>query len=129
MDAKITRSGLFSAVILLLVGLAFNTFGGWTPVFQLPGNDIGAIILAITFSILLTYVYFHWFNNFLPGTGLVRGALFGCLVWTFFLVLGGLSSFFKTAVYPEAHTEVIFLNLVLNVIWGTSLSLFLESKV
>ncbi len=128
MDTKITRSGIFAAVILLLVGLAFNTYGGWGPIFKLPDNTAGAVLLALTFSTLLSYIYFYWFNNFLPGTAVIRGALFGCLVWTFFLVLGGLSSFFKDAVYPQTNTSVIFLSLVLDVIWGSSLATFLESK-
>lgn len=128
MDTKITRSGIFAAIILLLVGLAFNTYGGWEPIFKLPGNTAGAVLLALTFSALLSYIYFYWFNNFLPGTAVIRGALFGCLVWTFFLVLGGLSSFFKDAVYPQTNTSVIFLSLVLDVIWGSSLATFLESK-
>ncbi len=128
MDTKITRSGIFAAVILLFAGVAFNTYGGWGPIFKLPGNIFGAVLLALTFSTLLSYIYFHWFNNFLPGSAVIRGALFGCLVWTFFLVLGGLSSFFKEAVYPQSNTSVIFLSLILNIIWGSALSTFLENK-
>lgn len=128
MDAKITRAGLYSSVILLLVGLAFKTFGGWGPIFQLTGNNLGATILAVAFSILFAFIYHTWFNNFLPGSPMVRGALFGCLVWILFLVLGGLSSFFKEAVYPENNSTPIFLSLILNIIWGSSLATFLESK-
>lgn len=128
MDTKITRAGIYSAVILLLVGLVFNTFGGWTPIYQLPGNIFGASVLALVFCVLLAYVYFFWFDNFLPGTPVIRGALFGCLVWIFFLVLGGVSGFFKDSVYPQTNSAPIFLSLILNVIWGSFLATFLESK-
>lgn len=128
MDTKITRSGIYAAVILLLVGLVFKTFGGWTPIYQLPGNIFGAAVLAVAFSVFLSYVYYYWFNNFLPGTPVIRGALFGCLVWIFFLVLGGVSNFFKDSVYPQTDSAPIFLSLVLNIIWGSFLATFLESK-
>jgi len=128
MDAKIIRAGIYSTVILLLVGFSFNTFGGWGPLYQLPGNILGAGVLATVFSILLAYVYVSWFDNFLPGTAVTRGALFGCLVWIAFLVLGGLSSFFKDAVYPQTNSTPIFLSLILNIIWGTFLAIFLENK-
>lgn len=128
MDAKIIRSAVYSTTIFLLVGLVFGTFGGWTPIFKLTSNIFGAIILALIFNIFLAYIYYYWFNNFLPGTAAIRGALFGSLVWIFFLVLGGLSSFFKEAVYPASNSSVIFLSLVLQIIWGSSLNIFLENK-
>lgn len=128
MDAKIIRSAIYSTTIFLLVGLVFGTFGGWSPIFELTSNIFGTVILALIFNIFLAYIYYYWFNSFLPGTAVVRGALFGSLVWIFFLVLGGLSSFFKEAVYPTSNSSVIFLSLILQIIWGSLLSIFLENK-
>lgn len=128
MEAKTIRSGIFSAIILLLTGLIFGSFGGWEPIYRVTDNIFGSAILAVTFSIFLSFVYFNWFRNFLPGSPVIRGALFGILVWIFFLILGGLSNFFKEAVYPQNPGSALFLSLILNTIWGGTLGIFLESK-
>lgn len=128
MDSKVIRAGINSAVITLLSGTILGTFGGWSAVYNLAPNLFGIVILASVFSILLCYIFSYWFADFLPGTSLLKGALFGILVWIAFLILGGVSTFFKDAVYASNSGQILFLALINHLIWGAILSIFLESK-
>ena len=130
MDSKILRAGTVSGITLLLVGMFIGTYGAWDPVIKLPGTVIGISIIAIVLSIFLTFVYATWFANFFPGSVLAKGVFFGALIWTLALILGGLFSFFKEAVYPTLNPGVaLFLSLLLSSVWGAVASLTLESKV
>lgn len=129
MDTKIIRAGIVSGTTLLLVGLLIGTYGGLDPVLKLTNNFLGASLLVLVLSILFTYIYAHWFANFLPGSILTKGFLFGGLVWTVFLILGGLFTFFKASVYPDINpANNLFLSLVLFCIWGAFSSISLETK-
>ena len=128
MDSKVIRAGINSAVIALLSGTILGTFGGWSAVYNLAPNLFGIVIMASVFSILLGYIFSYWFADFLPGTSVLKGALFGILVWIAFLILGGVSTFFKDAVYASNNGQILFLALINNLIWGATLSIFLGSK-
>lgn len=129
MDTKILRSATISSIVLLIIGLFIGTFGGLTPLLELPNNILGAAIIAIALSVPLILIYSLWFANFLPGSTLVKGILFGALVWIVFLILGGLFSFFKDSVYTVLNPGInLFLSLVLFTVWGGVATLSLESK-
>lgn len=128
MDAKLIRSAIYSSLVFLLCGLGLRGYGGWNPIFELTGNIFGSFLIIVIFSIALGFIYSKWFANFLPGTTLIKGALFGILVWAIFLILGGVADFFKDSVYPRDEISLIFLALVLHSIWGSALTLFLDSK-
>jgi hypothetical protein len=128
MDAKVIRSGINSAIIFLLVGTALGSFGGWSALVELSSNFFGVLIIAGVLSTLLGYIYSYWFDDFLPGTTLMKGVLFGTLVWISFLIVGGVTEFFKEAVYAGNNGQYVFLSLVSHVVWGGSLSLFANSK-
>lgn len=128
LDSRNLRAGTYAGIVLLLVGFVFGNFGGWTAIFGVSRNIFGVWVLGITFSIALAYVYNTWFANFLPGTTLIRGVFFGLLVWIAFLILGGLSNFFKDSVYGPNNSSILFTSLVTSIIWGAMLSLFSELK-
>ncbi|HSX57880.1 MAG TPA: hypothetical protein VLE47_01245 [Candidatus Saccharimonadales bacterium] len=128
-DAKIIRAGVLSGVLLILTGLAFGNFGAWQPFLSLVDNIFGKALLIIIDSIFLAFIFQRWFSNFLPGSPLVQGAILGFLIWVTFLILGGLLGFFKEAVYPALDPgKSLFLNLLINLVWGCSVALFLESS-
>ena len=130
MDSKILRSGTLAAVALLLSGVFIGSYGGWEPMINLPGNILGAVVVALVVSIFLVFVFSSWFSNFLPGSILAKGVLFGVLVWAVFLILGGLLPFFKEAVYPNTNPgSALFVSLILSSIWGAIASLSLEMKI
>lgn len=129
MDNRIIRSSVYAATLALLVGSVFNNFGGWQSLFKIASNFIGVWVLAVVFTTILAFIYRSWFANFLPGSVLLRGALFGSLVWIGFLILGGLLPYFKENVYQINLGNGLFISLVLHWIWGGALSTFLESKV
>lgn len=129
MDVKILRSGTLSAIILLTLGLLLGNFGAWQPIINLPQNILGALVVSIILSTFLTFIFQRTFVNFFPGSPLVKGVLFGGLIWVVFLILGGLFAFFKDAVFPTANPgESLFLSLLLFTAWGGVMSLALESK-
>ncbi len=128
LDTKIVRAGINSAVVALVVGTALGTYGGWSAIFNLTNNVFGVVTLAVVFSVALGYIYSYWFANFLPGTIIIKGALFGILLWITFLILGGLSGFFKDAVYADNSGKILFLSLVVHCVWGATLSNFVEAK-
>lgn len=128
MDPRTVRAGVGSGVVALLAGAALGTYGGWTPVFSLAASDFGFWIVALTLSVVIAYVYSYWFDAFLPGSAVIRGVIFGILVWILMLILGGVSDFFKEATYPDPAGPTIFLTLVLHVIWGSVLGIFNESR-
>lgn len=127
-EARILRAGFGAAVVALLVGAVFGSYGGWAPVLNLAGTYLGSWIIAIILVSVLAFVYAYWFNEFLPGTPVVRGAIFGILVWILLLILGGVSSFFKAAVYPSPAGSSLFLSLLLHLAWGSTLGLLYEAK-
>jgi hypothetical protein len=129
MDAKSLRAGIYAGIVGLLSGSVLGTFGGWSPVLNLPTNPIGVWVLALGLSVALAYIYAYWFASFLPGTAVLRGAIYGVLLWIVLLILGGLTSFFKEAVYPVNSGPVLFLSLVVNIFWGAALGYFAEQKV
>lgn len=129
MDHKIIRAGSLSCFVLLITGLAFGNFGAWQPVLSLVDNVFGQILIILIDSVFLAFILQRWFLNFLPGSPMVQGALFGTLIWTTFLIFGGLFGFFKDAVYPGVEPgQSLFLNLVMNIVWGVTASLVLTSK-
>lgn len=128
MDTRNLRAGTYAGIILLLLGFVFGTFGGWSAIFDVSKNTFGVWVLALFFSVALTYLYNSWFASFLPGTNLVKGVLFGILVWIAFLVLGGVSNFFKDAVYGPTNSSILFNGLVISVIWGAAIGSFSDLK-
>jgi hypothetical protein len=128
MDPRTIRAGVGSGVVALLVGAALGTYGGLAPVFSLAANDIGFWIIAVVLSVLAAYIYSYWFNSFLPGSAVVRGVLFGILVWILMLILGGVSDFFKEATYPDPSGPTVFLTLVLHGVWGAVLGALEEVR-
>lgn len=128
MDQKAVRAGAGSGIIAILLGAALGTFGGWEPLFGLATTEFGSWILILVLSVLSAFVYGYWFNAFLPGTEIIRGATFGVLVWILMLILGGVSDFFKAAAYPDPAGPTVFLTLVLHAVWGSILGILYESR-
>lgn len=128
MDSKNLRVGFNSSIVALLAGAAIGTFGGWLPLVNQSENLLGKVLIGILFSVGLTYLYSQYLANFLPGTALLKGVLFGILVWIAFLIVGNLA-FFKEAVYPAADKErFLFLSLVVHLSWGAALGVFQAEK-
>ena len=128
MDQRAVRAGVGSGIVAILVGAALGTFGGWEPVFTLAATTFGSWIVAVVLSSVLAFVYGYWFNAFLPGRAIIRGALFGVLVWILMLILGGVSDFFKSATYPDPSGPTVFLTLMLHTVWGSVLGIVYESR-
>jgi hypothetical protein len=128
MDPRVVRAGVGASVVGLLAGAALGTYGGWSPVFELAGSQIGFWVVAVVLGSVLAYIYAYWFNAFLPGTPVIRGAIYGILVWILMLILGGVSGFFKEATYPDPAGPTVFLTLVLHVVWGSILGLLYEVR-
>jgi len=128
MDPRAIRAGVGASLAALLVGAAFGTYGGWAPVFDLAGSQLGSWAVAIVLGTVLAYIYGYWFNAFLPGTPVIRGVIFGVLVWILMLILGGVSSFFKEATYPDPAGPTVFLTLMLHVVWGSLLGILYEVR-
>ena len=129
MDSKILRSGTIAAVVLLVSGTFIGSYGGWEPMINLAGNILGALVIALVVSIFLVFIFTTWFSNFLPGSTLAKGVLFGALIWAVFLILGGVLPFFKEAVYPNTNPgSALFVSLILSSIWGAVAALGLEMK-
>lgn len=128
MDPRLVRAGVGSGFILLLSGFALGTFGGWSVVLSLAPNDFGFWVVALVLSTVVAYIYGYWFNAFLPGTPVVRGVIFGVLVWILMLILGGVSDFFKEATYPDPSGPTVFLTLLLHTIWGAALGILHEVR-
>jgi hypothetical protein len=128
MDQRAIRAGVGATIVALLLGAALGTYGGWTPVFSLASTLFGFWLVAVILGIALAYIYGYWFNSFLPGTVIIRGIIFGVLVWILMLILGGVSSFFKTATYPNPAGSTIFLTLLLHAAWGAVLGILYETR-
>jgi len=128
MDPRAIRAGVGASAVGLIVGGALGTYGGWAPVLSLANSQLGFVVIGVTLSIALTYIYGYWFSAFLPGTAVIRGVIYGVLIWILMLILGGVSSFFKEAIYPDPAGGIIFLTLVLHVVWGGVLGLLYESR-
>ncbi len=128
MDPRVVKAGAGASILGLLAGAVLGTYGGWSTVFSLATSEIGSWLIAIVLGIVLAYIYAYWFNAFLPGTAIVRGATYGVLLWILMLILGGVSTFFKEATYPNPAGPTIFLTLVLHVVWGAALGLLYESR-
>src|SRR4030065_2554629 len=126
MDARTIKSGAGAGLIALLVGASLGTYGGWFAVFSLALNNFGFWILAVVLAVFAAYIYGYWFNAFLPGTPVIRGVTYGVLVWILMLILGGVSTFFKEATYPNPAGPTVFLTLILHVVWGSILGLLYE---
>lgn len=128
-DTKVLRAGTVSAFVLLFAGLLIGTYGGWQPIFALADSLVGVALVGIALSVFLLFVYQQWFANFLPGSSLSKGALYGFLVWALFLILGGLFPFFKESVYPNQEPFAnLFLSLVVLSLWGAIGVLTLDNK-
>ncbi|OGY29474.1 MAG: hypothetical protein A3F35_01925 [Candidatus Woykebacteria bacterium RIFCSPHIGHO2_12_FULL_45_10] len=128
MEARILRAGIGATAVGLIAGGALGSYGGWAPLLALSNNYLGVWVIAATLGVFLAYLYANWFDALLPGTTAVRGAIFGALVWVLLLILGGVSSFFKEAVYPDPAGSSLFLSLVLHLVWGSILGLIYEVK-
>src|SRR3990167_5555894 len=128
MDPRAIRAGVGASAVGLIVGGALGTYGGWAPVLSLAGSQFGFVVIGVTLGIALTYIYGYWFSAFLPGTAVIRGVIYGVLIWILMLILGGVSSFFKEATYPDPAGPTVFLALVLHLVWGTVLGTLYETR-
>ena len=128
MDPRTVRAGVGAGVVALLAGGALGTYGGWSAVFSLATNDLGFWLIAIVLSVFSAYIYGFWFNAFLPGSAVIRGAIYGVLVWILMLILGGVFGFFKEATYPDPTGPTLFLVLVLHIVWGAILGVLYEAR-
>src|SRR3989304_7085443 len=129
MDAKSVNAGLGAGLVGLLTRAVVGTYGGWAPVFELASTQFGFWVIALVSSVAFAYVYAYvGFPAFLPGTTLVKGAIFGALVWVLMLILGGVFEFFKEATYPDPSGPTVFLTLVLHLVWGSVLALLYEVR-
>ena len=128
MDTRVVKAGVGASVVALLVGGALGTYGGWSPVFEHATSQLGSWAIAIVLGTLLAYVYGYWFEAFLPGSPIVRGAIYGVLVWILMLILGGVFAFFKEATYPNPAGPTVFLTLVLHLVWGALLGVLYEAR-
>ena len=128
MDPRAIKAGVGAGIIALLVGAVFGTYGGWYPVFSLASTTLGFWVIALVLSTVLAFFYGYWFNAFLPGSPVIRGVIFGVLVWILMLILGGVSDFFKSATYPDPAGPAVFLMLTFHVVWGAVLGLLYENR-
>lgn len=115
-------SGFLATVWSLVVGITFGTLGGWEPILAQAETQLGSWILAIFLGIVFALVYTTLgFAQFLPGTTLVKGAIYGFLLWVLILIIGA----FWAPVSIAAFTAP-FPGIVLHLIWGSTLAWFLE---
>jgi len=128
MDARTVRAGIGAGIVALLAGAAVGTYGGWSAVYSLAENDLGFWLIALVLSLVAAYIYAYWFNAFLPGTAVLRGTVYGVLVWVLMLILGGVFAFFKEATYPDPSGPAIFLALVVHLVWGSVLGIIFEAR-
>lgn len=128
MDIRSVRAGISAGIVGLLAGAVLGTYGGWSAVFSLAATDFGFWVVALTLSVVVAYIYGYWFNSFLPGTAVVRGVIFGILLWILMLILGGVSAFFKEATFAEPAGTTVFLALVLHFVWGATLGVLYEAR-
>ena len=122
MSYNVLASGFLASVTALVVGIAFGTLGGWEQILGLTDTLLGGWILAVFFGVVLALIYTQLgFSQFLPGQSLVKGAVFGFLVWVVILIVGAFWAPVNLAAFAAPFTGI-----VLHLIWGATLALFLE---
>lgn len=115
-------SGFLATVATLVVGGTFGTLGGWEPILAQVSTQLGSWILAIFFGVTLALIYTNFgFSQFLPGMTLVKGAIFGFLLWVIILIVGAFWAPVNLAAFSAPFGGVI-----LHLIWGSTLAFFLE---
>jgi len=81
--------GFLATLATLVIGVTFGTLGGWEPILAQSATKLGSWILAVFLGIIAASVYTGFgFNQFLPGTTLVKGAIYGFLLWVVILIIG-----------------------------------------
>lgn len=116
---KILIGGILAGLVILVIGLIFGSLTAnmyrmspqimWKPMGQ--NFFVQVIIYDLIVGIILAYVY-SILKNSVPGSGIVKGLIFGLLVW----LVGSVPGLGITYLTMNIRNKLIFTWLVNNLI-------------
>lgn len=119
MHNRIVSAGLVSAIVALVVGSVFNTYGAWGLMLTQSETTAGRWIIAIAIGIFLAWIYSFFRNNFfVASTPSFRGVAFGLIVWLVTLLLATLIEEFRVFAFKVPVGSTLFLTAIFHAIWG-----------
>lgn len=128
MHNRIVSAGLVSAIVSLVVGSVFNTYGAWGLMLTQAETTAGRWIIAMAIGIFLAWVYSFFRNNFfVAATPAFRGVAFGLTFWIVTLILATLIEEFRVFAFKVPVGSTLFLTAILHAIWGGVLASVYES--
>ena len=123
MHNRVVSAGFVSAIVALIIGSVFNTYGAWGLMLTQSETTAGRWVIAITLGIFLAWVYSFFRNNFfVNSTPAFRGVAFGLLVWLATLILATLIEEFRVFAFKVPVGSTLFLTAIFHAIWGGVLS-------
>ncbi len=128
MHNRIVSSGLVSAIVALVVGSVFNTYGSWGLMLTQAETTAGRWIIAMAIGIFLAWVYSFYRNNFfVTSTPAFRGVAFGLIIWIVTLILATLIEEFRNFAFKVPVGSTLFLTAIFHAIWGGVLASVYEA--
>jgi hypothetical protein len=129
MSNRVVSSGVVSAVIALVVGSVFGTYGAWGLLLTQSETTAGRWVVAIAVSIFFAWVYSFFRNNFFVASSpAFRGVVFGLFIWLGSLILATLVEDIRVFAFKAPVGSTLFLTAILYSIWGGVLASTFEAN-
>lgn len=116
---RVVTSGIVSAIVALVVGSVFGTYGAWGLVLTQAESTAGRWVIAIAAGIFLAWVYSYFRKNFfITSTPSFRGVAFGLVVWLVTIILATMVEQMREFAFKAPVGSTLFLTAIFHAIWG-----------
>lgn len=128
MHNRIISGGIVSAVVSLVVGSVFGTYGAWGLLLTQSETTAGRWVIAFCIGIFLAWLYSFFRNSFfVTSTPAFRGVIFGLFIWLVTLILATLFDEVRVFAFKVPLGSTLFLTALLHAVWGGVLASMYEA--
>lgn len=125
---RTVSSGIVSAVVALIVGSIFGTYGAWGLLLTQAESTAGRWVIAIAIGIFLAWVYSYFRNNFfITSTPSFRGVAYGLVIFLVTVILATMFEQMRGFAFKAPVGSTLFLTAIFHAIWGGVLSSVYEA--
>lgn len=130
MHNRVFSSGFVSAIVALIVGAVFGTYGAWGLLITQAENTAGRWVIAIAVSVFFAWVYSYFRGNFfVASTAAFRGVVFGLSIWLLSIIIATLVEEVRVFAFRVPVGATLFLTAMMFAIWGAVLAIIYETGI
>lgn len=130
MSQKGLTAGFVATVIALVFGTAVGGLGMWNAVAAAAKTPVGGWLVLLVIGTALGYLYSFvthaQYDKFFGKELVVKGVVFGVVVWIVTLILASIFPVLGEAAFAQPIRATLFLQFLTHLVWGASLGLLYQ---